>query len=216
MLLQQRSAVEPVLERYTRHQVLRTPDHALAHPEDDVAQVRRWFQRLQLHVRSVDYVGARSLFAENMITFGTFRAFTIGRDATEKEQWRNVWSRIDGFRWLLDDLRIIISGDRLTAVGMAVFESVGYTEDGMPYERPGRATAVLGRSALAGIGWRSTCTCPCSGTFRHVRSAPSRRTPHLRFDKQPGALPLSGRESGDCYDCHTCPWAGQHEATNLA
>src|SRR4051812_26558151 len=25
------------------------------------------------------------------------------------------------------------------------------------------------------------------GTFRHVRSAPSRRTPHLRFDKQPGA-----------------------------
>jgi ketosteroid isomerase-like protein len=142
--------VEPVLERYTRHQVLRTPDHALAHPEDDVAQVRRWFQRLQLHVRSVDYVGARSLFAENMITFGTFRAFTVGRDATEKEQWRNVWSRIDGFRWLLDDLRIIISGDRLTAVGMAVFESVGYTEDGMPYERPGRATAVLGRSALAG------------------------------------------------------------------
>src|SRR3954469_24972546 len=26
-----------------------------------------------------------------------------------------------------------------------------------------------------------------NGTFRHVRSAPSRRTPHLRFDKQPGA-----------------------------
>ena len=34
------------------------------------------------------------------------------------------------------------------AVGMAVFTSVGYTEDGIPYDRPGRATAVLARDAL--------------------------------------------------------------------
>jgi hypothetical protein len=28
-------------------------------------------------------------------------------------------------------------------VGMAVFDSTGYTEAGIPYERPGRATVVL-------------------------------------------------------------------------
>ena len=91
---------------------------------------------------------ARPLFAEDLITFGTFSAFTLGREATEAEQWRNIWSRIDRFRWQLDELRAIISGDRLTAVGMATFESTGYTQDGTPYDRPGRSTVVLGRGAI--------------------------------------------------------------------
>jgi ketosteroid isomerase-like protein len=120
--------------------------------EQDRALVRRWFQRHQLCVQSVDYVGARPLFAEDMITFGTYAAFTMGREATEKEQWRNVWGRIDQFRWLLDDLRTIISSDRLMAVGMAVFQSTGYTKDGQSFDRPGRATVVLVRSAI-GEDW---------------------------------------------------------------
>ncbi len=104
--------------------------------EEDVALVCRWFQRLQLCVQAVDFVGARPLFAENMITFGTFTAFVTGREATENEQWRNVWSRIDRFRWRLDDLHTIISGDRLMALGAAVFDSIGYTEDGTPFFQP--------------------------------------------------------------------------------
>jgi ketosteroid isomerase-like protein len=120
----------------------RAPDHALGHGDDDVALVRRWFQHLQLHVQAVDFVGARSLFAEEIVTFGTVRAFTVGREATEREQWRNVWSRIDGFRWQLDDLRVLIAGDRRTAVGMALFDSIGYAEDGTPYDRPGRSTLM--------------------------------------------------------------------------
>jgi hypothetical protein len=117
-------------------------------PDEDVALVRRWFQRLQLHVQAVDFVGARPLFAENLITFGTFNPFTIGREASEEEQWRTVWGRIDHFRWRLDDLRTLFSQDRLTGVGMAVFDSTGYSEDGVPYDRPGRATVVLGRGAV--------------------------------------------------------------------
>ena len=31
---------------------------------------------------------------------------------------------------------------------MAVFDSTGHSEDGKPYDRPGRATVVLGRTAL--------------------------------------------------------------------
>jgi len=122
--------------------------------EEDVALVRRWFQCLQLHVQTVDFVGARNLFAEDVVTFGSFNPFTVGREATEAEQWRTVWGRIDRFRWDLDGLRIIISGDRCTAIGMAVFASTGYTESGTPYERPGRATVVLSRGAV-GEEWRA-------------------------------------------------------------
>ncbi len=124
----------------------------MATPEDDLVLVRRWFQRLQLHVQSVDFAGARPLFADDLITFGSFNPFTIGREANEEEQWRTVWGRIDRFRWQLDDLRTILSGDRLMVVGMVVFDSTGYSEDGVPYERPGRATVVLGRRAI-GEDW---------------------------------------------------------------
>src|SRR5919107_2204127 len=126
----------------------------MAAMENDVAVVPRWFQRLQLHVQAVDLVGARDLFAEDVVTFGSFNPFTIGREATEDEQWRAVWGRIDRFRWDLDGLRTIISGDRCTAIGMAVFASTGYTESGTPYERPGRATVVLGRGEV-GEEWKA-------------------------------------------------------------
>ena len=115
---------------------------------DDVDLIRRWFQRLQLCIQTVDFEGSRPLFDEDLITFGTFAAFTLGRAATEQEQWRKVWSHIDQFRWQLDDLRTIVSGDRLTAVGMAVFESTGYTDEGRAFDRPGRATVVLGRQTV--------------------------------------------------------------------
>ena len=124
----------------------------MAEQDGDVALIRRWFQKLQLCIQAVDFVGSRPLFADDIITFGTFAAFTVGREATEQEQWRHVWSHIDQFRWHLDDLRTLISGDRLTAVGMAVFESTGYTESGKAFDRPGRATVVLGRQA-AGEEW---------------------------------------------------------------
>ena len=122
----------------------------MAEQDDDVALIRRWFQKLQLCIQAVDFVGSRPLFADDIITFGSFTAFTMGREATEQEQWRHVWSHIDQFRWRLDDLRTIISADRLTAVGMAVFESTGYTESGKAFDRPGRATVVLGRQAVGG------------------------------------------------------------------
>lgn len=123
----------------------------MAH-EDDVALIRRWFQRLAEHMRAVDYVGARPLFAEDVIAFGSFASFLTGREALEREQWRKVWGATDGFRCRLDEMRAIVSADRLTAAGMVVFDSTGYGEDGTPYDRPGRSTVVLGRSAI-GEDW---------------------------------------------------------------
>jgi ketosteroid isomerase-like protein len=120
--------------------------------EDDVDLIRRWFERLADHVRTVNYVGARLLFAEDLIAFGTFADFVTGRDATEKEQWCNMWGTIDDFRCRLDDIRAIVSADRLTAVGMTLFDSTGYSQDGAPYHRPGRATVVFARTAI-GEDW---------------------------------------------------------------
>jgi ketosteroid isomerase-like protein len=116
----------------------------MAGEHEDVAAVRRWFERLAEHVHAVDFVGARAIFAEDMIAFGTFADFMTGRDKAEAAQWRNVWPHIDAFRWR-PDIRAIVSADRLTAVGMAIFDSTGYTPDGTPYPRPGRATVAFTR-----------------------------------------------------------------------
>jgi ketosteroid isomerase-like protein len=115
------------------------------HP-DDLAAVRHWFHSLAGYVQAVDFVGARPIFAEDMVAFGTFTDFMTGRDVAEKVQWRNVWHHIDGFRFR-DDIRAIVSPERLQAVGMGVFDSTGYQRDGTQYDRPGRTTVVLVRQS---------------------------------------------------------------------
>jgi len=118
----------------------------------DLARVKAWFERLSSHVRAVDYEGARPIFADDMIAFGTFENFITGRDKVEAAQWRNVWGVTSSFRFRVDDVRAIVSADRLTAIGMAVFDSTGYHEDGSPYERPGRTTVALSRKSI-GEDW---------------------------------------------------------------
>ena len=120
--------------------------------EDDLALVKKWFRRLSEQVQAVDFAGARPLFAEDMIAFGTFEDFVTGRDAVEDAQWRNVWPVTSGFHFRIDDIRAIVSPDRLTAIGIAVFQSTGYHQDGTPYARPGRTTVALSRRAV-GEDW---------------------------------------------------------------
>jgi ketosteroid isomerase-like protein len=145
----------------------------MAH-EDDVALIRWWFHCLAQHMQAVDYIGARPLFAENVIAFGSFASFLIGREALEREQWRKVWGATDGFRCRVDEMRVIVSGDRLTAVGMVVFDSTGYSEDGMPYDRPGRSTVVFGRGAI-GADWIA----------QHVHFSLSPGVPQHSFGNRP-------------------------------
>lgn len=120
--------------------------------EDDLARIAAWFERLAGHVRDIDFAGARPLFAEDMIAFGTFSDFVTGRDAVEAAQWRNVWPFIVGFRWRPASIRGFVSPDRLAATGMAVWDSTGFHQDGREFERPGRATAALARRR-SGEAW---------------------------------------------------------------
>jgi ketosteroid isomerase-like protein len=119
---------------------------------DDLARVKKWFERLSEQVRAVDFAGAHPLFAEDMIAFGTFENFITGRDRVEQAQWRNVWPVTSEFRFRIDDIRAIVSPERLTAIGMGVFDSTGYYEDGTPYDRPGRTTVALSRHRI-GEDW---------------------------------------------------------------
>jgi ketosteroid isomerase-like protein len=112
---------------------------------EDLAAVRTWFDTLGKHCRAIDYEGARPIFADDMIAFGTFTDFMHGRDLAEQKQWRNVWGTIRNFRVDLDKVEAIVSADRLTAVGIGVWTSDGFHPNGDPFERDGRATVVMGR-----------------------------------------------------------------------
>ena len=117
------------------------------HPAD-LDAIRRWFKSLQDCVVAVDYKAAYPLFAEDMVAFGTFSDFVTGRNAAEREQWRNVWPTIRNFRWRLEGVKALVSPDRLSAVGLAVWDSDGFDRDGLRFDRRGRATVAFKRGAL--------------------------------------------------------------------
>ena len=112
---------------------------------DDMAATRAWFDALAAHCRAIDYEGARPIFADDMIAFGTFTDFMIGQEIAENQQWRNVWGTIRNFTFKLDSMEGIVSADRLTAIGMAVWTSDGFYPNGDRFDRGGRATIGLGR-----------------------------------------------------------------------
>jgi ketosteroid isomerase-like protein len=122
-----------------------------AHP-DDLEAVRDWFRQLEGYVNALDFTGSYHLTHEDFLAFGTFADFFVGRDEAEKNQWRNVWPTISDFHFRLDDVRALVSPDRLFAVGLAVFDSTGYHEDGSTFARTGRATVSFDR-AKVGDPW---------------------------------------------------------------
>ncbi len=142
---------------------------------DDLESVRRWFKQLSDCVQAVDFERAYPLFADDLVAFGTFSDFVTERPTVVKEQWSNVWPTIRNFRWRLDGVRAIVSPDRLSAIGMAIFDSDGFAEDGKKFDRPGRATVGLARKAV-GEGWVAV----------HTHMSLFRGTPSRSFGKFSG------------------------------
>jgi ketosteroid isomerase-like protein len=105
------------------------------------ARVREWLQRMERCVGSLDYEGCRELFSPEVVGFGT-RAFAAdGLTALEHDQWREVWSRISGFRFVVEQLHCRDGGDLIAAY--VPFDSRRVGPDGRQTDRPGRATVVL-------------------------------------------------------------------------
>jgi ketosteroid isomerase-like protein len=124
-----------------------SPPVSAAHPED-LEAVRDWFRKLTGYVNAKDFESFHAMTHQDFVAFGTFADFVAGRDAVENNQWRSVWPKISDFRFRLDEVRAMVSPDRLFAVGLAIFDSTGYREDGTPFDRPGRATVAFDRERI--------------------------------------------------------------------
>lgn len=111
-----------------------------AEPND---AIREWFRRTGRYCASVDYQSARSIFAEDVVAFGTNTDIVSGLDPLQRDQWEGIWPNIDGF--LFDEDGIRSGGDQQRAWGVATWRSTGFDERGAPFDRPGRATVVLER-----------------------------------------------------------------------
>jgi len=109
-------------------------------PRDAVAQ---WFARLSRYCADVDYASARTIFADDVVSFGTKAEIVAGLGRLAAEQWQGIWPNITDFRIDLDTVRSGGAGD--LAWGVAVWTSTGYDEQHRPFHRPGRATVVLER-----------------------------------------------------------------------
>ena len=99
-------------------------------------------------------------------SFSTWQDVVVGVDHFVNGQWRNVWPTMTDFVLLTDKMRARVSGDRLMTAVMVTWTSTGYSEDGEPFDRPGRCSFVLVRDSLDGP-WRGV-----QGHFSLMRGVP--------------------------------------------
>ena len=125
--------------------------------EEDRRSVADWYTRWGNLVAGVNFRRAREMFAEDAVAFGSKVEMMTSREALEREQWRAVWPSIEDYRYDVSTLEVVVSPDRLMAMGAVIFRSTGLHPDGPRFERIGRATATLMRTAVD-MPWVATHT----------------------------------------------------------
>jgi ketosteroid isomerase-like protein len=144
--------------------------------DEDRRSVVQWFVRWAELVANVDFKRVREIFVEDAVAFGSKVEMVTTREALEQEQWRPIWPTMADYRYDLSTLEVLVSPDRLMAVGAAIFHSAGFHQDGTRFHRPGRVTAALMREAI-GAPWFATHT--------HVSLKPG--TPSPSYGNRPEA-----------------------------
>ena len=76
------------------------------------------------------------------MAFGTYATAVHGLDNIEREQWRQIWPRIRGFRF---EAHPAVAGAGDSAWIAATWASEATGPDGQPFTRHGRATFNLAR-----------------------------------------------------------------------
>jgi ketosteroid isomerase-like protein len=145
--------------------------------EEDRQNIAEWFARWGEFVANVDFRRVRQLFVEDAVAFGSKVEMVTSRAALEAEQWRAIWPTIEDYRHDISTLEVIVSPDRLMAVGAVILRSTGIHKDGARFERLGRVTAALMRGSV-GAPWYATHT--------HVSLKPG--TPAPSYGNRPEAL----------------------------
>jgi ketosteroid isomerase-like protein len=144
--------------------------------DEDRRSITAWFARWGELVASVDFRRVREMFVEDAIAFGSKVEMVTTRTELEHEEWRAVWPTIEDYRYDLTTLEIVVSPDRLMAMGAAIFRSTGLDRDETRFDRPGRATATLMRAAV---------NAPWLATHTHVSLKPG--TPAPSYGNRPEA-----------------------------
>lgn len=144
--------------------------------QEDRRSIADWFVRWGELVSQVDYRRVRELFVEDAVAFGSKVEMMTSRDALEQEQWRAVWPTIEDYRHDVSTLEVIVSPDRLMAMGAVILRSTGIHPDGTRFERAGRVTAAL---------MRRTVDAPWFATHTHVSLRPG--TPAPSYGNRPEA-----------------------------
>jgi ketosteroid isomerase-like protein len=113
--------------------------------DEDRRSITEWFRVWGERVGSVNFKAVREMFTEDAIAFGSKVEMVTSREALERDQWRAIWPTIEDYTYVLSTLEIVVSPDRLMAMGAAIFRSTGIHKDGTRFERYGRATVTLQR-----------------------------------------------------------------------
>ncbi|MBM3530847.1 MAG: DUF4440 domain-containing protein [Alphaproteobacteria bacterium] len=142
--------------------------------DEDRRSVADWIKWWGERVSDVDFKAVRPHFAEDAIAFGSRVEMMTSQAELERDQWRMVWPTIEDYLYDLDTLEVVMSPDRLMAMGAVIFRSTGLHKDGTKFERTGRCTVTLMRPAV-GAPW--TCT------HSHVSLKPG--TPSPSYGKRP-------------------------------
>ena len=114
----------------------------------DELSVQQWIDAWGAEVAAVRLTNARSRFSDDVVAFGTFADVVVGLDSLFRDQWSQVWPKIEDFVFLTDEMQTLVSPDRLMAVAVVGWSSTGIDEHGERFPRPGRATVVLSRPTV--------------------------------------------------------------------
>ena len=100
----------------------------------------------------VDFIGSRPLFADNIVTFGSFAAFTLGAMQPSKSSGvtSGAISTSSAGVWMICGPSSQPTASRRSAWRCS--SPPATPKSGKAFDRPGRATVVLGRQA-AGEEW---------------------------------------------------------------
>jgi len=120
--------------------------------DQDRRSIAEWFQVWGDRVGAVNFKAVRDMFTEDAIAFGSKVEMVQSREALERDQWRVIWPTIEDYRYDLSTLEVVVSPDRLMAMGASIFRSTGIHKNGTKFERTGRATVTLQRGAV-GAPW---------------------------------------------------------------
>lgn len=113
------------------------------HPGSAVRKIsKQWLKEWEHLINTLDFAGARALFAEDVVSFGTFADMLHGLDELEHRQWRKIWPTIADFTFEEPNILCFDEAPGIATI-VVLWRSKGRTKDGSGYDRRGRATLIL-------------------------------------------------------------------------